>query len=223
MTPEEDYRIALLSDSPQGCSLSDPRGRPGTSAKRPGHLGRFLPPVSQANSDPWLRLPRTRTSALSPLGDWARGKETLPAHQPSAGHSIQPPTKQPQSLPIRNQQRNIPDIHPSRSRKCRAAETEVVEKAAQFGGGLCLRAMPTVGTIVGIGVRISSRHRPPPKIRRRETAERAPRPARAGGRSAWRSWRSDDALNCAARGEQVRGQAGWARSVRHSATVAPNR
>ena len=46
VTPEEDYRTALLFDSPhEGCPLSDPVGA--TSRKRPGHLGRFLPPFSR--------------------------------------------------------------------------------------------------------------------------------------------------------------------------------
>ena len=109
VTTEEDYRTALLFDSPhEGCSLSDPVGA--TSRKRPGHLGRFLP-LFQENSVRSSLTTNANERPFAPWGDWARGKETLPAHPPSAGQPHQPANRKLQLLPTQYQGRLSPDIY----------------------------------------------------------------------------------------------------------------
>jgi hypothetical protein len=132
---------------------SQPRGVRRYSARRP-RLLTFPSTFFSAPRHSWEASPRSRTSALSPLGDWARGKETLPAHQPSAGHSTQTkqPNQQPANLSRIKTTKVSSDIIPRRSRNCRAVEAQMIEKAPQLGGALCLRSMPTVGIIVGISV-----------------------------------------------------------------------
>ena len=93
-------------------------------------------------------LPRTRSSALSPLGAIGREAKNSAPHQPSAGHPIKPNLS---NLSPHKINKEYPRYTPSRSRSRPTAETELIEKARGFGRALCLRSMPTVGIIVGIG------------------------------------------------------------------------
>ena len=180
------------------------------SATRPWS---FPSTLFSATRGSWLASPRTRTSARG-FSRRARGKETPPVPQPSAGHS-NPTPKSPTSISPHTTTKKYPKYTPSRSRNCRTARTEAIENTLQFSTTLCLRPMPTVGIIVGTGVGTPRRHRPPrEKITRRETAGRVPRLACAVGRSARGSHRSDDAANCAAWLGRGRGRDGAARSGR---------
>src|ERR1700722_16448181 len=94
VTPEEDYRTALLSDSPDaGCSLSHHGG--GETAKRPGRqagvrysagrapcgCGRFILSELEAITGLAGAVARTRTRDGRPSGRRSRGKH--PTSRPS--------------------------------------------------------------------------------------------------------------------------------------------
>jgi hypothetical protein len=105
--------------------------------------GRFLPLLFSARHGTWLASPRTRTSALSPLGDWARGK---PLH-PSSLHRIysMPPLLRKNKHP--NQQQHL-----SRSRNSRVEKIQPIEIASEKAGSVWIRRMDTVSITVTMRV-----------------------------------------------------------------------
>jgi hypothetical protein len=110
----------------------------------------FRPSSGRTAIRGWHRHERER----APFRPWAIGREAKKlcplSSRPQDTQSNYRPSDS--ISPHTNQHRNIPRYHPRRNRNCRPAEPELIEKVPQFGRSLCLRPMPTVGTIVGIGV-----------------------------------------------------------------------
>jgi hypothetical protein len=150
------YRTAVLSDSPQGCSLclrggrdsgNDPDAKPACGTPRAGRRAAAVVPSAE-NSFGEHRSVAGRPSHVKrgprPLG---RGPEapTGVSHFKGA------------QRPRGNQYQQ--KMYISRGRNLSEANFYLIEASTKIARSLCLLPMPTVTTPVGIGVGTPCRHR----------------------------------------------------------------